>query len=170
MRCTDTRPPFAGLHGKELDALLAALPSPCYLLDEARLRRNGEILLGVQQRTGCKILLAQKAFSNFGCYPVLAPYLAGTEASGLYESRLGREASAPSERFASPAKGGRVSTSRISPPEPGCGSQSGAGRTCPVRPDTGPGRTLPRCGRPWWSTCRSAASARRTWQARRWCS
>ena len=89
MRCTDTRPPFAGLHGKELDALLAALPSPCYLLDEARLRRNGEILLGVQQRTGCKILLAQKAFSNFGCYPVLAPYLAGTEASGLYESRLG---------------------------------------------------------------------------------
>ena len=72
MRCTDTRPPFAGLHGKELDALLAALPSPCYLLDEARLRRNGEILLGVQQRTGCKILLAQKAFSNFGCYPVLA--------------------------------------------------------------------------------------------------
>ncbi len=91
MRCTDTRPPFAGLHGKELDALLAALPSPCYLLDEARLRRNGEILLGVQQRTGCKILLAQKAFSNFGCYPVLAPYLAGTEASGLYESRLGKE-------------------------------------------------------------------------------
>ena len=91
MRCTDTRPPFAGLHGKELDALLAALPTPCYLLDEARLRRNGEILLGVQQRTGCKILLAQKAFSNFGCYPVLAPYLAGTEASGLYESRLGRE-------------------------------------------------------------------------------
>ena len=91
MRCTDTRPPFAGLHGKELDALLAALPTPCYLLDEARLRRNGEILLGVQQRTGCKILLAQKAFSNFGCYPVLAPYLAGTEASGLYESRLGKE-------------------------------------------------------------------------------
>ena len=91
MRCTDARPPFAGLHGKELDALLAALPTPCYLLDEARLRRNGEILLGVQQRTGCKILLAQKAFSNYDLYPVLAPYLAGTEASGLYESRLGRE-------------------------------------------------------------------------------
>ena len=66
-------------------------PPPCYLLDEARLRRNGELLLGVQQRTGCKILLAQKAFSNYDLYPVLAPYLAGTEASGLYESRLGRE-------------------------------------------------------------------------------
>ena len=66
-------------------------PPPAYLLDEGQLRRNGELLLGVQQRTGCKILLAQKAFSNFNVYPVLAPYLAGTEASGLYESRLGRE-------------------------------------------------------------------------------
>ncbi len=56
-----------------LEAALAALPTPCYLLDEARLRRNGEILLGVQQRTGCKILLAQKAFSNYDLYPVLAP-------------------------------------------------------------------------------------------------
>lgn len=45
----------------------------------------------MQQRTGCKILLAQKAFSNFDLYPLLAPYLAGTEASGLYESRLGKE-------------------------------------------------------------------------------
>ena len=90
MRLADTRPPFAGLANLS-EAALAALPTPCYLLDEARLRRNGEILLGVQQRTGCKILLAQKAFSNYDLYPVLAPYLAGTEASGLYESRLGRE-------------------------------------------------------------------------------
>ena len=90
MRLADTRPPFAGLANLS-EAALAALPTPCYLLDEARLRRNGEILLSVQQRTGCKILLAQKAFSNYDLYPVLAPYLAGTEASGLYESRLGRE-------------------------------------------------------------------------------
>ena len=78
MRLADTRPPFAGLANLS-EAALAALPTPCYLLDEARLRRNGEILLGVQQRTGCKILLAQKAFSNYDLYPVLAPYLAGTE-------------------------------------------------------------------------------------------
>ena len=90
MRLADTRPPFAGL-ANLTDEALASLPTPCYLLDEAQLRRNGEILLGVQQRTGCRILLAQKAFSNFDLYPVLAPYLAGTEASGLYESRLGRE-------------------------------------------------------------------------------
>ena len=91
MRLADTRPPFAGLANLPEEAL-ASLPTPCYLLDKAQLRKNGEILLGVQQRTGCKILLAQKAFSNFDCYPVLAPYLAGTEASGLYESRLGKEA------------------------------------------------------------------------------
>lgn len=90
MRLADTRPPFAGLANLS-EAALRTLPTPCYLLDEARLRRNGEILLGVQQRTGCRILLAQKAFSNFDLYPLLAPYLAGTEASGLYESRLGRE-------------------------------------------------------------------------------
>ena len=90
MRLVDTRPPFAGLANLSEKAL-ASLPTPCYLLDEAQLRRNGEILLGVQQRTDCHILLAQKAFSNFNVYPVLAPYLAGTEASGLYESRLGRE-------------------------------------------------------------------------------
>ena len=90
MRLADTRPPFAGLTNLSWEAL-ASLPTPCYLLDEGQLRRNGEILLGVQQRTGCKILLAQKAFSNFNVYPVLAPYLAGTEASGLYESRLGKE-------------------------------------------------------------------------------
>ena len=90
MRLADTRPPFAGL-AKLPEESLASLPTPCYLLDESQLRRNGEILLGVQQRTGCKILLAQKAFSNFDLYPLLAPYLAGTEASGLYESRLGKE-------------------------------------------------------------------------------
>ena len=90
MRLRDARPPFAGLARLAPEAL-AQLPTPCYLLDEAQLKRIGEILRGVQQRTGCRILLAQKAFSNFNCYPLLAPYLAGTEASGLYESRLGRE-------------------------------------------------------------------------------
>ena len=90
MQVRDSRPPFAGLTNLS-EKVLHSLPTPCYLLDEAQLRRNGEILLGAQQRTGCKILLAQKAFSNFDLYPVLAPYLAGTEASGLYESRLGKE-------------------------------------------------------------------------------
>ena len=86
----DRRPPFAGLKG-EPAALFGHLRTPCYILDRAALMKNGEILAGVAGRTGCKILLAQKAFSNFDLYPDLAPYLAGTEASGLYEARLGYE-------------------------------------------------------------------------------
>ena len=74
MRLADTRPPFAGLTSLSEEAL-ASLPTPCYLLDEAQLRRNGQIMLELQQRTGCRALLAQKAFSNFDVYPVLAPYL-----------------------------------------------------------------------------------------------
>lgn len=91
MQNRDTRPPFAGLSGLDVTQLFADLPTPCYVLDEAQLLRNGEILRGVQQRTGCRILLAQKAFSNFPLYLLLAPYLCGTEASGLYEARLGKE-------------------------------------------------------------------------------
>ena len=71
--------------------LASDLPTPCYVLDEAKLIENGRILKAVQERTGCKILLAQKAFSNYDLYPSIAPFLAGTEASGLYEARLGAE-------------------------------------------------------------------------------
>ncbi|MBE6890054.1 MAG: carboxynorspermidine decarboxylase [Ruminococcaceae bacterium] len=71
--------------------LTAELRTPCYVLDEAKLIANGEVLKGVQDRTGCRILLAQKAFSNFNMYSAIAPYLAGTEASGLFEARLGFE-------------------------------------------------------------------------------
>lgn len=67
------------------------LPSPCYILDEAALLNNCRILKKLQDDTGCKVLLAQKAFSNYDLYPTIAPYLAGTEASGLYEARLGAE-------------------------------------------------------------------------------
>ena len=84
-------PQFAGLSRYDPQALFAALPSPAYVIDEERLRKNGECLADLAQRTGCKVLLAQKAFSNYDFYPLLAPYLAGTEASGLYEARLGRE-------------------------------------------------------------------------------
>lgn len=82
---------FASLGGKSPNELFGDLPTPCYILDEAALRRNGEILASVMRHTGCKILLAQKAFSNYDFYPLLAPYLSGTEASGLYEARLGKE-------------------------------------------------------------------------------
>ncbi|HIU31882.1 MAG TPA: carboxynorspermidine decarboxylase [Candidatus Caccousia avistercoris] len=66
-------------------------PTPYFLIDEARLRHNLEILREVQEEAGCKILLAQKAFSMFAAYPLLRRFLAGSTASGLYEARLGHE-------------------------------------------------------------------------------
>ena len=68
-----------------------ALQTPVYVVDELALRRNLETLSGVQRRTGCHILLAQKAFSLFYAYPLIGRYLAGTTASGLFEARLSHE-------------------------------------------------------------------------------
>ena len=82
---------FRGLAGRNAPDCFASLRTPCWVIDEERLEENGRILASVAERTGCRILLAQKAFSNYDFYPLLAPYLAGTEASGLYEARLGAE-------------------------------------------------------------------------------
>ena len=67
------------------------LPTPCYVIDEAKLTENLEILKGVQDRTGAKILLAQKAFSCYHVYPLIGQYLSGTACSGLFEAKLGYE-------------------------------------------------------------------------------
>lgn len=79
------------------------LPTPCYVIDEQALINNLEILKGVQDRTGCKILLAQKAFSAFCTYPLISRYLSGTTASGLYEARLGYECFAKETHVFAPA-------------------------------------------------------------------
>ena len=65
--------------------------TPYYLIDEAKLERNLGILATVRRRAGVKILLAQKAFSAFDLYPLVAKFLDGTTASGLYEARLAHE-------------------------------------------------------------------------------
>lgn len=67
------------------------VPTPCYLIDEALLTRNLELLRDVGERAGCRVLLAQKAFSMYSLYPLLGRYLSGTASSGLFEARLGRE-------------------------------------------------------------------------------
>lgn len=67
------------------------LQTPCYVIDEAKLIRNLELLQDVEQKSGCHILLAQKAFSAFALYPLIGKYISGTTASGLYEARLGAE-------------------------------------------------------------------------------
>ena len=70
---------------------LNEVPSPAYVVEEKRLVRNLEILKELQERTGCYVLLAQKAFSMYSCYPLISKYLKGAAASGLFEARLAYE-------------------------------------------------------------------------------
>lgn len=69
----------------------SGIATPAYVLDQAAFHHNGQILKHVQDETGAKILLAQKAFSCTSIYPILRNYLSGTTASGLYEARLAAE-------------------------------------------------------------------------------
>ena len=70
---------------------LKQLNTPCYVIDRDRLEANLKILNGVMERTGCRILLAQKAFSCYAVYPLISEYLCGATASGLFEARLCHE-------------------------------------------------------------------------------
>lgn len=70
---------------------LTDVPTPCYVIDEARLERNLKILDSVQKRSGCRILLALKGFAMFGVFPLIRRYLWGVAASSLHEARLGHE-------------------------------------------------------------------------------
>ena len=65
--------------------------TPRYIIDEAALVRNLEILKSVSERAGVRILLAQKAFSCTAVYPLCAKYLAGTTASSLFEAKHGHD-------------------------------------------------------------------------------
>ncbi|WP_408071106.1 carboxynorspermidine decarboxylase [Butyrivibrio sp. JL13D10] len=67
------------------------LKTPVYVIDENKLRKNCLVLSDVMNKSGARILLAQKAFSAYSTYPLIAEYLAGTTASGLYEAKLAYE-------------------------------------------------------------------------------
>lgn len=79
------------------------LKTPFYLVDEGRITENLTLLRDIINRTGCRILLAQKAFSMFSLYPLIGKYLSGTAASGLFEARLGYEKMGKENHIFSPA-------------------------------------------------------------------
>ncbi len=70
---------------------LGCVPSPCFVVDEAAVRRNLAILKDVKDRSGAQVLLALKAFSMWSMAGVVGEYLDGACASGLWEARLARE-------------------------------------------------------------------------------
>ena len=67
------------------------LDTPCYLIDMGLLRRNLQILGTVQDRTGCKILLALKGFAAWSTFDLCRQYLHGAAASSLHEAKLAAE-------------------------------------------------------------------------------
>ena len=80
-----------------------SVPTPAYVVDERLLTKNLEILKSVIDRTGCGILLAQKAFSMYETYPLIGSYLSGTTASSLFEAKLGFEEMGKEVHIFSPA-------------------------------------------------------------------
>jgi carboxynorspermidine decarboxylase len=71
--------------------LTSGLPTPYYLIDEQLILNNLTIIKKIKDLSGCKVLLAQKAFSSFYFYPLLKTVLDGTASSGLFEARLAYE-------------------------------------------------------------------------------
>lgn len=78
-------------------------PTPTFVLDMARLRRNLELAQRVREQAGCKILLATKAFALPAIFPMMRDYLDGTTASGEQEARLGADAFGKEVHVYSPA-------------------------------------------------------------------
>jgi carboxynorspermidine decarboxylase len=79
------------LTGIDIEKILDLSPSPAYVVDLGRLRRNLAILDDVQKRSGAKILMALKAFAMWSVFPVIRETLHGVCASSPWEARLGRE-------------------------------------------------------------------------------
>ncbi len=70
----------------------ASIPSPAYVLDESRLRRNLRLISDVQAASGAKIIVAFKGYSMWSSFPILREYgIHGATASSLNEARLARE-------------------------------------------------------------------------------
>ena len=79
------------------------LRTPVYVIDEEKIRKNCEILKDVEEKAGCRVLLAQKAFSAFCEYGLIGQYLSGTTASSLFEAKLGAEEMGKENHIFAPA-------------------------------------------------------------------
>lgn len=79
------------------------IQTPCYVVDEKLLIKNLEVLKSIEERSGCHILLAQKAFSMYSFYPLIGKYLHGVASSSLHEARLGYEEMGKEVHIFSPA-------------------------------------------------------------------
>ena len=67
------------------------VPSPCYVMDEALLRKNLSLIKSVADRAGVEIILAFKSFAMWKSFPIFREYIRYTTASSVYEARLAYE-------------------------------------------------------------------------------
>jgi carboxynorspermidine decarboxylase len=64
------------------------LPSPCYVIEEQRFRKNLELIKHVADKSGAEIILAFKGFAMWGVFPILREYISGAAASSVDEAHL----------------------------------------------------------------------------------
>ena len=64
------------------------VPSPCYVIDEERFRKNMSLIRHVSQESGAEIILAFKGFAMWGVFPIVREYVSGAAASSADEARL----------------------------------------------------------------------------------
>lgn len=77
------------------------IPSPCYVLDEASLLKNLELIRSVKERAGVEIILAFKAFAMWSVFPIIREYIPYSTASSLAEARLAfEEMGSPAHTYA----------------------------------------------------------------------
>lgn len=67
------------------------LQHPAYVIDQDRLQNNCQRLKNFEEKTGAKILLALKAFSNPNSLALISSYLSGATASSKNEMTLAKK-------------------------------------------------------------------------------
>lgn len=79
------------------------IPTPCYVMEEARLRKNLELIKSVKERSGADIIMAFKAFAMWKTFPIITEYIPSSTASSVFEAQLAfEEMGSPAHTF-SPA-------------------------------------------------------------------
>lgn len=79
------------------------LRTPAYIIDETILEKNLKLFEYIQAKTGCKVLLATKAFSCYSVYPLISSYLSGTTNSSYHEAKLSHDYFGKETHIYSPA-------------------------------------------------------------------
>lgn len=64
------------------------IPSPCFVVEEERLRKNLSLIKHVSDESGAEIILAFKGFAMWGVFDIVKEYFCGGAASSLNEARL----------------------------------------------------------------------------------